>query len=201
MHLEKIKELCSSIFKTLWMPSVSFCCRLAVGTEVDSRFNHAALASKGRHSPVMMLDISLLYILLLSLLSLPASPIISPSFHRHQLQVYCQAQSVGEEVHWRILQIRPQGSHCITFSYFPSRESGTQYTFFCCCCCLFFMISVFCSLLCHPLSLSLSLSLSLALWASAVGSVAVWSSSLLGCWCWKWVSSGRWEGERTLPPL
>ncbi len=195
MHLEKIKELCSSIFKTLWMPNVSFCCRLAVGTEVDSRFNHAALASKGRHSPVMMLDISLLYILLLSLLSLPASPIISPSFHRHQLQVYCQAQSVGEEVLWRILQIRPQGSHCITFSYFPSRESGTQYTFFCCCC--LFSWSLF-SVLCYII---LTLSLSLALWASAVGSVAVWSSSLLGCWCWKWVSSGRWEGERTLPPL
>lgn len=159
MHLEKTNELCSSIFKKLWMPSVSFCCRLAVGTEVNSMFNHAALASKGRHSPVMMSDISLLYILLLSLLSMPASPIISPSFHQNQLQVYCQAQSVGEQVHWRILQIRPQGSHCITFSYFPSRESGTQYTFFCCCY-LFFMISVFCSLLCHPLSLSGSLSLS-----------------------------------------
>lgn len=137
------------------MPSVRFCCRLAVGSEVNSVFNHAAPGSKGRHSTVMMSDISLLYILLLSLLSMPASPIISPSFHRNQLQVYCQVQSVGEQVHWRILQIRPQRSHCITFSYFLSRESGTQYTFFCCCY-LFFMISVFCSLLCHPLSLWLS---------------------------------------------
>ncbi len=172
MHLEKIKELCSGIFKTLWMPSVSFCCRLAVGTEVDSRFNHAALASKGRHSPVMMLDISLLYILLLSLLSLPASPIISPSFHRHQLQVYCQAQSVGEEVHWRILQIRPQGSHCITFSYFSVQGKWYPIYFFCVVVC--FSWSLF-SVLCYViLSLSLSLSLSLALWASAVGSVAVW---------------------------
>ncbi len=180
----------------LWMPSVSFCCRLSVGTEVNSMFNHAALASKGRHSPVMMSDISLLYILLLSLLSMPASPIISLSFHQNQLQVYCQAQSVGEQVHWRILQIRPQGSHCITFSYFPSRESGTQYTFF-----LLLLLFVFRDLCFLFSAMSYSLSLSLALWASAVGSVAVWSSSLLGCWCWKWVSSGRWKGERTLPPL
>lgn len=32
----------------LWMPSVSFCCGLSVGTEVNRMFNHAALASKGR---------------------------------------------------------------------------------------------------------------------------------------------------------
>lgn len=38
----------------------------------------------------MMSHISLLYILLLSLLSIPASPIISPSFHWNQLQVYCR---------------------------------------------------------------------------------------------------------------
>lgn len=71
----------------------------AVRAEVNNMFNHAAPASKGRHNPVMMSDISLLYILLLSLLSMPASTIISPSFHRIQLQVYCQVQSADEQVH------------------------------------------------------------------------------------------------------
>lgn len=129
----------------------------AVGAEVNNMFNHAAPASKGRHNPVMMSDISLLYILLLSLLSTPASTIISPSFHRNQLQVYCQVQSADEQVHWRILQIHPQGSHCITFCYFLSRESGTQYTFSVVIC---FSWSLF-SVLCYVI-----LSLSLSLWLS-----------------------------------
>lgn len=87
------------------------------------------LKKKTQHH-VMMSDISLLYIFFYFHYPLyQPPPIISPSFHRNQFQVYCQVQSVCEQVHWRILQIRPQGSHCITFSYFLSRESSTQYNF------------------------------------------------------------------------
>lgn len=148
------------------------------------------LKKKTQH--VMMSDISLLYIFFYFHYPLyQPPPIISPSFHRNQFQVYCQVQSVCEQVHWRILQIRPQGSHCITFSYFLSRESGTQYNFSGVV--IWFSWSLF-SVLCYII---LSLFLLLALWGAAVGSVPVWSFSFLGCWCWKWVSSGRQRRERT----